>query len=306
MTLTMKQNVTITGRLACILIALAFTWGCSEQPDAARRPKVIRKKITTTAKSPSPARKKPSARTAGKASVPRPKSAIARAEPPNSGQSPQKVSSGKASAASQQGLRPKSDIARLPVPSKSAQAVARKPESQAKQPSVTAAIPAAGSTKTALRPKSEPSAGKPAAVATTGQKESVQKKPAAKKKGAPKPYDPEGKVDPFKPLFDEKPQTPQRRSRPKRIPRTPLERLALSQLKLTAIILAASGNRALVQEASGKGYVIENGTYIGLNAGKVIEIQKDRVIIEEEVEDLVGKLVKRKQQLKLPKPAGDS
>ena len=106
-------------------------------------------------------------------------------------------------------------------------------------------------------------------------------------------------------MFQEKAELPKKRTRKRRAPRTPLERLGLSQLKLTAILMAPSGNRALVQEASGKGYVIKSGTYIGLDGGKVIEIQKDRVVIEEEVEDFLGKLSKRKKELKLPKPAGD-
>ena len=139
---------------------------------------------------------------------------------------------------------------------------------------------------------------------TTEEKPSAGKKPEAGSKGPPAVYDPTGKTDPFVPLFQEKPVLPQKKTR-RRIPRTPLERIALSQLKLTAIILAPSGNRALVQEASGKGYVIRNGTYIGLDGGKVVEIERGRVIIEEEIEDIVGKLTKRKQELKLAKPVGE-
>jgi type IV pilus assembly protein PilP len=231
-----------------------------------------------------------------------------------------KASSDKGVGASSKGLLPRSDIDRQPAPSKPAEVVAQKTAPQVRQKGSATAEPAAGPAKTAPRPRSEPSKETPAAASSAGKKElqkkelqkkkpavekkqAAEKKPASKKKGMPPPYNPEGKVDPFKPLFKEKPDLPEKRSRPKRIPRTPLERVALSQLKLTAIIMAPSGNRALVQEASGKGYVIKNGTYIGLNAGKVVEIQKDRVIIEEEVEDIVGKLIKRKQELKLPKPA---
>ena len=65
---------------------------------------------------------------------------------------------------------------------------------------------------------------------------------------------------------------------------TPLERIDLSQLKLVGIILASSGNRALVEESSGKGYVIKTGTYIGVNSGKVVKIRKEKVVVEEEFE----------------------
>lgn len=124
--------------------------------------------------------------------------------------------------------------------------------------------------------------------------------------GTPAQYDPTGKIDPFEPLFkEEKDVAVAKLKRKKRIPRTPLERIDLSQLKLVGIILAASGNRALVEEASGKGYVIKEGTYIGTNGGKIVSIQKEIVTVEEELEDVYGKLTIRKKELKLPKPPGE-
>jgi len=120
-------------------------------------------------------------------------------------------------------------------------------------------------------------------------------------------YSPAGKVDPFEPLYKDKPSQSEtiKKKRKIREPRTPLERIDISQLQLVGIILAASGNRALVEESSGKGYVIQKGTYIGTNAGKVTAIEKDMVIVEEEYEDVFGKLKVQKKELKLPKPAGE-
>jgi type IV pilus assembly protein PilP len=122
-------------------------------------------------------------------------------------------------------------------------------------------------------------------------------------------YDPEGKIDPFEPLFKEEPEPPRVEAfdekRKRRIPQTPLEQVALSQIKLSAIMRSAAGNRALVEDATGKGYVIKKGTYIGLNAGQVIQIEKNRVIIEEEIENLMGELIVQNTELKLQKPAGE-
>ncbi len=122
-------------------------------------------------------------------------------------------------------------------------------------------------------------------------------------------YNPKGRFDPFEPLFKEEPQAIEevgkKGQRHKRVPQTPLERIALSQLKLSAIIRAASGNCGLVEDATGKGYVIEKGTYIGLNSGKVVRIEPDRVVIEEEVESILGNLVIQNTELKLQKPAGE-
>jgi type IV pilus assembly protein PilP len=123
--------------------------------------------------------------------------------------------------------------------------------------------------------------------------------------GIPPRYDPTGKIDPFEPLFRDKLTIARKAKNIKRVPRTPLERIDLSQLKLVGIILASSGNRALVEEASGKGYVIKKGTYIGINGGKIVKIQKEIVTVEEKFEDYSGKIKTRKRQIKLPKPPGE-
>ena len=119
-------------------------------------------------------------------------------------------------------------------------------------------------------------------------------------------YNPEGKLDPFAPLIKEKPVNlpVKNRKAVRRKLLTPLEKLDLSQLKLVAILRAQSGNRALVEEDSGKGYVIKKGTYIGTHSGKVAKILSDRIIVEEEVEDIYGKISVRKKEIKL-KPPGE-
>ena len=123
--------------------------------------------------------------------------------------------------------------------------------------------------------------------------------------GIPALYNPAGKIDPFEPLFREKAVMAKKKKKIKRQPQTPLERIDLSQLKLVGIILAASGNRALVEESSGKGYVVKTGTYIGINGGKIVEIDKELVTVEEQFEDVFGKIQTQKRKLKLPKPPGE-
>ena len=90
-----------------------------------------------------------------------------------------------------------------------------------------------------------------------------------------------------------------------RIPRTPLEMIDLGQLKLVAVMRTPRGNKALVEEASGKGYIVAKGTYLGVNSGRVVKILKDRIIIEEEVENIVGKSTIQERELKLQKPLGE-
>jgi type IV pilus assembly protein PilP len=106
-------------------------------------------------------------------------------------------------------------------------------------------------------------------------------------------------IDPFEPALRDKP----RRTTLKRgsTPRTPLEALDPSQLKLVGVMLSAKGNKAIVEDASGKGHVIREGIYIGTNAGKVSQILKGMVTIEEKIEDAYGNIRTQKRILKLNK-----
>ena len=120
-------------------------------------------------------------------------------------------------------------------------------------------------------------------------------------------YDIKGRFDPFEPLLKDDPEqgVTTSKTRKKRIPQTPLERVAISQLKLSAILRTGKGNSAIVEDATGKGYVVRKGTYIGLNSGQVTRISKSSVMIEEEIEDVSGEFRIQNIELKLQKPAGE-
>jgi len=109
-------------------------------------------------------------------------------------------------------------------------------------------------------------------------------------------------TDPFEPFLGSEisPSTAMKK-RVKRVPLTPLEKLDLSQLKLVGIILSDNGNKAMIEDAAGKGYVLKEDTYIGRNSGKVTRILKDKVIIEEEMENNDGRLIIFQRELKLNK-----
>lgn len=117
-------------------------------------------------------------------------------------------------------------------------------------------------------------------------------------------YDPAGKEDPFEPLIKETPKIiPESETYADTDPKgtTTLEKIDLSQLKLTGIILAASGNKALVREASGRGHVISQGTPIGTHRGRVAGVLKDKVIVKERMKDLRGRFFFQETELKLNK-----
>jgi type IV pilus assembly protein PilP len=254
-------------------------WGCESAAQPPVKPKVVRKKIVSPKQQTAKVRKKKTVRRAKTRTADKTAKKIepAKVKPVpvaevKTDKQPliaQKVDT-QPSTAKKPAIRPKSDVSKI-------------------EPPKTIQAPATG-TKSATQDKLIASAPDVAKGLT----------------GVPEKYDPTDKIDPFEPLFQPKPVLAKKKKRrKKRLPQTPLERIDLSQLRLVGIILAASGNRALVEESNGKGYVIKTGTYIGTNSGKVVRIKKETVIVEEEYEDVYGKIATRKREIKLPKPPGE-
>jgi len=186
----------------------------------------------------------------------------------------------------------------------------------AKTPPAIAAKKEAGSK--ASKPVSEPAAvqEKDKGDKKAGEKKSEKPPAATKSEPAakltvedqyPELYSSEGKADPFVPFIKSKAEREKDREKSinKRIPRTPLEKVDISQVKLTAIVQSPTGNFGLIEESTGKGYVVTNGTFIGVNGGKIKRILNDRLIVEEEAEDVFGKITTREIEVKLHKPAGE-
>ncbi|MBU8849937.1 MAG: pilus assembly protein PilP [Desulfobacterales bacterium] len=115
-------------------------------------------------------------------------------------------------------------------------------------------------------------------------------------------YDSQNKIDPFKPLIQDKPEEimPVVDKGPQRI-LTPLEKMELSQIRLVAVIVMENKRIAMVEEANGKGYEVGIGTYIGKNRGKVSEIKNSSIVITELVKDFKGRLTEQVQEIKLHK-----
>ncbi len=294
----MEKFSVITRYLICIICIFLFFGGCDRSASTPARPKVVRKKIAVPQKKTVTVRKSRTAR-------------VAKVTPSAGGQrtvNPQKqlrtVKTRQTTNGSKSVLAPKSKMA-MPAGTKTASsreknskpAPASKKTSPVTPPVATKTQSASSGVKTRTVPP-KVSADKSLALAPKG----ILK---LSSDGSPQAYDPTGKIDPFEPLFQEKVVVSKKNRRKKRLPRTPLERISLSQLKLVGIILAASGNRALVEESTGKGYIIRKGTYVGTNAGKVVQINKYKVIVEEEFDDVFGKTKTRQKALKLPKPPGE-
>lgn len=117
----------------------------------------------------------------------------------------------------------------------------------------------------------------------TSQTKVEDKKEPERREETEYSYNPAGKSDPFKPFI-----LSALRGGSKNAPATPLQKFDISQLKLVAIILTADGNIALVEDATGKGYFLKKGTWVGKNDGRVTKIFKDTVIVQEIYQDIFG------------------
>jgi type IV pilus assembly protein PilP len=302
-------------RFICSIFLIVLWVGCESQAPPPPAPKVVRQKIGTStgpAAKPKPAAAKkasPKKTAAAKSTAPATpsKPAPAKTAPTKSAQ-PAPAKTEPAKAAQSAPVAEKAETVK-PAPVK---AESKTPQTPTK-PTVAEAPAPKSAASTAVAKNSTPAdAGAKQSSVESGPPPVVSEKAAAAedrpgRKGAAKML---VKLNPFEPLFSkEKPEVPQatapRKEKKRRIPQTPLERVDLGQLKLTAIIRSPSGNKALVEVASGKGYIIKEGTYIGVHSGKVKKILKDRVVVEEEVENAIGEISIDQRELILQKPLGE-
>ncbi len=112
-------------------------------------------------------------------------------------------------------------------------------------------------------------------------------------------YSPIGKRDPFKPFIEKKVS-----AAVSKVPTTPLQGYDLGALRLVGVILLPGKKVAIIEDPTGRGYHVKEGTLIGMNEGRVVEIIKDEVIVEEKYLDEMGQTKTRKVSISIPKEQG--
>lgn len=112
-------------------------------------------------------------------------------------------------------------------------------------------------------------------------------------------YEASGRRDPFLPLAQiRKPVSESG------LPLTPLQKFDLGQFRLIGVIIGRNEPMAMVMAPGGKAYVLKRGIKIGKNAGQVIDIREDAVVIEERFYDFAGEYRTSVQEIQLPKRQG--
>jgi type IV pilus assembly protein PilP len=121
-------------------------------------------------------------------------------------------------------------------------------------------------------------------------------------------YDPTGKPDPFMPFIKKALKKPAAKKvekgedgkvveKPVFLP--PLQRVDIELFKLVGIGERGGNRIAMVEGTDGKFHVLQRGSHIGLNEGKVTKILPDQVVIVEKMKDAFGKSVSNRVILRL-------
>jgi Tfp pilus assembly protein PilP len=129
-------------------------------------------------------------------------------------------------------------------------------------------------------------------------KESPAVESPVEKSGPPTAtYNPAGKPDPFLPA-----EVTLESKGGKKTRVMPLEQFEISDYALVGIVSGSGLKKAMIQDLSGKGYLVQVGTSLGKRGGKIIRIAEREVVIEEPFQDFLGRKGVRKISLKLPQP----
>lgn len=111
-------------------------------------------------------------------------------------------------------------------------------------------------------------------------------------------YNPVGKRDPFVSLIAERKPVID-----KQIPLTPLQQYDLSQFRLIGAIIGKTP-QAMVEAPDGKPYVLKKGVLIGKNNGVVVDIDSQKVVVEEKYYDFSGVVRKSLNTIEFPPKQG--
>ncbi len=84
----------------------------------------------------------------------------------------------------------------------------------------------------------------------------------------------------------------------------PLADFDLSQLSIVGLVWNTTNPRALVSDPGGRSFVLEEGSHIGKNHGRVIRIDHDLILVQEEFVDFEGVVSTKDVEMRIRKSQG--
>jgi len=138
----------------------------------------------------------------------------------------------------------------------------------------------------------------PGAKAVAKNDEGSSDQTAYGTKGQGYVYDRQGKKDPFRSFILDRVQEVDP------LAKGPLEQFDLSQLSVTGVVWEGHRRRAFVVDPAGHGYIVREGDPIGKNAGHVVEIGDNRMLVREAYVDFQGEKTTKEIQLRIRQSQG--
>ena len=111
-------------------------------------------------------------------------------------------------------------------------------------------------------------------------------------------YDPTGLRDPFRSYEWEREKLAEAEVR------GPLEEFDVSQLSVVGVVWNVGNARALIQDPSGKGFIVSEGARVGKNDGRIIKIDDSVVVVKETYVDLMGQEATKDIELRIRRSEG--
>jgi len=112
-------------------------------------------------------------------------------------------------------------------------------------------------------------------------------------------YDPMDKRDPFRSFRWEREENDRDETT-----LGPLEQFELEQLAVTAVIWGTKRPRAMIEDPSGRSYIVQEGTRIGKNDGLVIHIGDNLILVKETYVDFAGEQTTKDVELRIRRSQG--
>lgn len=153
--------------------------------------------------------------------------------------------------------------------------------------------------------ESEPPPAPSAAPQAAAKKQETTDLPAEAGPQYEYAYSPVGKRDPFRSILDELAARPAD-SGGQGIDCGPLCKWELEQLRLVAVITGVSNPVGMVEDPSGKGYVVRRGSFMGKRNGKVTQIRAGEIVVTEIYKDQMGKPHVNPVYIRLPADKADN
>ena len=104
-----------------------------------------------------------------------------------------------------------------------------------------------------------------------------------------------GRRDPFVPLVGKKVAA---------FSDNPLESFDLVQFRIKGLVIGLGEPKVLVTSPDGKSHILKKGDLIGKNGGEIVEINRTKILVREQIQDFTGKKKTTIQEIPVPVQEG--